>query len=126
MAASPLSTNMSLDPEIVNDIAVELGIDTAFVEKDWYSMQVLRRVAAIEDEAVTAIFSGGTSLSKAHGLLQRFSEDLDFRARYNFEAPSSRNRGTRRNFRDNVIKVLSGTRGVSYQDEALDAGSNFF
>lgn len=117
---------MSLDPEIVNDIAVELGIDAAFVEKDWYSIQVLKRVAAIENEAVTAIFSGGTSLSKGHGLLQRFSEDLDFRALYNFEEADRRNKPTRRAFRNNVIDGLRDTHGVSYNEAALDAGSNYF
>lgn len=62
-------------------------------------------MAAIESEAITAIFSGGTSLSKGHGLLQRFSEDLDFRARYNFEEADRRNKPTRRAFRNNVIEV---------------------
>lgn len=117
---------MSLDPEIVNDIAVELGIDAAFVEKDWYSIQVLKRVAAVENEAVTAIFSGGTSLSKGHGLLQRFSEDLDFRARYNFEEAGQRNKPTRRTFRKNIIDDLRATHGVLYNQAELRAGSNYF
>jgi len=30
---------MSLDPDVINEIAIEFGIDPAFVEKDWYSVQ---------------------------------------------------------------------------------------
>ncbi|MBL4607452.1 MAG: hypothetical protein JKY01_06445 [Pseudomonadales bacterium] len=60
---------MSLDFETINELAIELGIDSAFVEKDWYSVQVLKAISAYSHEAITTIFSGGTSLSKGHGLL---------------------------------------------------------
>jgi len=72
---------MFLDPEAVRDIASELGIDPAFVEKDWYSVLVLKAVAEHQSDSIQTLFAGGTSLSKAHGLIQRFSEDLDFRCR---------------------------------------------
>lgn len=32
---------MSLNRDIVLEIASEMGVDPAFVEKDWYSVQVL-------------------------------------------------------------------------------------
>ena len=69
---------MSLDAKIVDEIAAELGIDPAFVEKDWYSVQVLKTVAEHQSKTVETLFAGGTCLSKGHGLIQRFSEDLDF------------------------------------------------
>jgi predicted nucleotidyltransferase component of viral defense system len=74
---------MSLDVDTLNEIATELGVNVSFIEKDWYACQALKAVSSIENEKFTIIFSGGTSLSKAHGLIQRFSEDLDFRCRYN-------------------------------------------
>jgi predicted nucleotidyltransferase component of viral defense system len=73
---------MSLDPDVIEEIAAELGIEAAFVEKDWYSVQVLKKIAEHSCDNITTIFSGGTSLSMGHGLIQRFSEDLDFRCRY--------------------------------------------
>ena len=50
----------------------------AHVEKDFWVTEVLRGVARHSAESgVSAVFKGGTSLSKAFGLLQRFSEDID-------------------------------------------------
>ena len=55
---------MSLDALIVDDIAAELGVDPTFIEKDWYSVQVLRALASCQSDTICTIFSGGTSLSK--------------------------------------------------------------
>ena len=52
------------------------GIPEAFVEKDYWVTELLRSVAKPSDDAI-AIFKGGTSLSKAYGLIERFSEDVD-------------------------------------------------
>ena len=38
---------------------------------------MLRGVARSGDTGVSAVFKGGTSLSKTFGLIQRFSEDVD-------------------------------------------------
>ena len=57
---------MSLNPEVINEIAAELGIDPAFVEKDWYSVQVLSVISSHQSDEISTIFSGGTCLSKGH------------------------------------------------------------
>lgn len=67
------------DKSIFEDAALETGIAAPFVEKDWYVTQIISALSAIETDGYEIIFSGGTALSKAHGLLQRFSEDIDFR-----------------------------------------------
>lgn len=54
-------------------------IDPAFMEKDWLVTQVIGLIASIRHESIEVVFSGGTALSKAHKLLNRFSEDVDFR-----------------------------------------------
>ena len=117
---------MSLDLETINEIAIELGIDPAFVEKDWYSVQVLKAISAYSHEAITTIFSGGTSLSKGYGLLQRFSEDLDFRARYDFDEPEKRNKPTRRAFRKGIMGAVAEIDGITFDNAKLDAGGNYF
>ncbi len=54
------------------------GIPMAHVEKDFWVTEVLRGVARCSaSTGVSAVFKGGTSLSKAFGLIQRFSEDVD-------------------------------------------------
>jgi predicted nucleotidyltransferase component of viral defense system len=63
----------------IEEVALELGINPAFVEKDWYLVQILKIIGFLDLFGAQAIFAGGTALAKAHGLLKRFSEDIDFR-----------------------------------------------
>ena len=59
-------------------VAEVTDIPMAHVEKDFWITEVLRGVARCSaDTEVSAVFKGGTSLSKAFGLIQRFSEDVD-------------------------------------------------
>lgn len=51
------------------------GLTEQLVEKDYYVTEVLRIVA--NSLPTQAIFKGGTSLSKAWGIIERFSEDVD-------------------------------------------------
>ncbi|WP_298733994.1 nucleotidyl transferase AbiEii/AbiGii toxin family protein [uncultured Chitinophaga sp.] len=66
------------DKQLIEDAAAELGISKAFVEKDWHVVQVLQIISSIQTEDLLLTFTGGTSLSKAHKILKRFSEDIDF------------------------------------------------
>ncbi len=50
------------------------GIQTDLIEKDYYVSLILKEIAASSDKAV---FKGGTSLSKALNVINRFSEDID-------------------------------------------------
>lgn len=68
-----------LSNEVLQELAEEIAINPAFLEKDWYATQALRILQGLNTAAFTCIFSGGTCLSKAYGLIKRFSEDLDFR-----------------------------------------------
>lgn len=60
------------------DFFQDLGLTETLIEKDYYVTEALRIVAAQYAQMPNAlIFKGGTSLSKAWNLIQRFSEDLD-------------------------------------------------
>ena len=61
---------------LVSQTSDAVGIPAAFVEKDFWVVELLRSVSTPLDGAF-AVFKGGTSLSKAYGLVQRFSEDVD-------------------------------------------------
>jgi hypothetical protein len=62
----------------VSRIAEVSGIPADHVEKDFWVTEALRGVAlASADLGCSVVFKGGTSLSKAHRLIQRFSEDVD-------------------------------------------------
>jgi hypothetical protein len=57
-------------------IAEMTGMNAFAVEKDWWVVQSLRIIFEM-DIAQHLDFKGGTSLSKAWNLIQRFSEDVD-------------------------------------------------
>lgn len=57
-------------------IAENTGMSPFAVEKDWWVVQTLSIVFEM-DVAEHLVFKGGTSLSKAWKLIERFSEDVD-------------------------------------------------
>lgn len=62
----------------VTRVAEYTGIPADHVEKDFWVTEVLRGVAETSQRVgCSIVFKGGTSLSKAHRLIQRFSEDVD-------------------------------------------------
>jgi predicted nucleotidyltransferase component of viral defense system len=62
------------------DAEADLGsVTTGLLEKDEHLTDALRAVFALKFECVELVFCGGTSLSKAHGLIERMSEDADLK-----------------------------------------------
>lgn len=51
----------------------------AAVIKDFYVTQAIRAVAAVDATPFALVFGGGTALARAHKLVQRMSEDVDFK-----------------------------------------------
>lgn len=72
--------NLHHNPEVFRDAitatAEALQIRDVFIEKDYWVTLVLYRLAH-SPYVEQAIFKGGTSLSKAYNLIERFSEDID-------------------------------------------------
>jgi predicted nucleotidyltransferase component of viral defense system len=67
------------DTGSIQDIATELNIDSVFLEKDWHVSNVIKALSEFKHDTFEAVFCGGTSLLKGHKVIQRFSEDVDFR-----------------------------------------------
>ena len=61
---------------VFEQISARSGLPAYAVEKDWWVVQTLRLVFQM-DIAPHIVFKGGTSLSKAWGIIDRFSEDID-------------------------------------------------
>lgn len=73
-----LSENINELTVYVQRVADAIGIPEAHVEKDFWLTQAMRAcVDVAAPDGVEVILKGGTSLSKAHGLIHRFSEDVD-------------------------------------------------
>ena len=60
--------------EIIETVARELGRTELMVEKDTIQSMFLLELSKSE---LPLVFKGGTSLSKAYNLIDRFSEDID-------------------------------------------------
>ena len=71
-----LHENNEAFSEFVGLTAETIGLPQVYVEKDYWITKALKYLSesAHVDELV---FKGGTSLSKAYRLIDRFSEDID-------------------------------------------------
>lgn len=66
--------------ELVSVTAEKLHIKYPFIlEKDYYVTSVINSLSGIENEYFRLIFAGGTCLAKAHRIVKRMSEDVDFK-----------------------------------------------
>ncbi len=61
---------------IFNEVSAQINLSSAAIEKDWWVVRTLELVFA-SSIAPHTVFKGGTSLSKAWNLIDRFSEDID-------------------------------------------------
>lgn len=62
--------------EVLDALSRRARLPAFAVEKDWWVVQTLRLIFQM-DVARHLVFKGGTSLSKAWGLIERLSEDID-------------------------------------------------
>ena len=73
--------------DILNSVALITGLPNIAIEKDWWVTMALHALFSCEC-ASHIVFKGGTSLSKAWNIIERFSEDIDIaidRAFFGFE-----------------------------------------
>lgn len=61
---------------LITAAADDISYPPAWIEKDYWITEVLRSLAE-PIEGFDVVFKGGTSLSKAWGLIQRMSQDID-------------------------------------------------
>ncbi|CAN5216282.1 nucleotidyl transferase AbiEii/AbiGii toxin family protein [soil metagenome] len=73
VARLPISDRMDL----FSASARKRGLTAAIIEKDFWVCWTLKRLFNLADPPAGLLFKGGTSLSKAFGVIERFSEDVD-------------------------------------------------
>ena len=71
-----LHENQKEFSELITLTSSHFKISPVLVEKDYWVTLALRKLSESE-MADKVVFKGGTSLSKAHKLIKRFSEDID-------------------------------------------------
>ena len=99
---------------VFRDVARHLNVDFSYVEKDWYAVKVLSVISELD---VPIVFTGGTSLSKGHGLIERFSEDLDFR----ICLKDKLSRKKRREIRSKIFNAINSIHDISVLEETISS-----
>lgn len=76
-----------------------LGVEPSIVEKDYFVTLFLKEISK---ESLRIIFKGGTSLSKCHKLIKRFSEDIDL----NIECETKPTQGQRKSLKSTIVSII--------------------
>jgi len=102
-----LHNNRELFLETVYTTANELGLPVPIIEKDYYVTMILKLLAEKEPNCV---FKGGTSLSKCHHVIERFSEDIDI------AFSEQLTQGQRKKLKNKTIAEIRDILGLSITD----------
>src|SRR3990170_4305956 len=93
--------------DLLVTVGESTGAGAALVEKDYWVTEGLRATADAFFDGV--VFKGGTSLSKAWGLIKRFSEDIDLLIRSDGELKSG---GARDRYMKDIEAAVSEVDGL--------------
>lgn len=113
--------------ELIEVTAGDLNIDPGLVEKDYWIMNGLW---GLQQLGLRFELKGGTSLSKGHRLIHRFSEDIDILIHPDGELPTKANQNShkqieaRRSFYDSLperlaINGMTAERDHDFDDERM-------
>ena len=94
-----LHNNKELFEQVILRTADDSGITPAIIEKDYYVTLFLKEIVKVYPDI---IFKGGTSLSKCHKLIHRFSEDIDL----NIETENKPTEGQRKKLKEAIVSVI--------------------
>ncbi len=112
---------------LIQKASFDLGMRFDVVEKDIWVCYVLGKLFSLKELHGKLVFKGGTCLSKAYGLIQRFSEDVDLtisKSCLNAEGASSKprkiesriKRAAKDFVKDEIYELLSKTFSKDLED----------
>lgn len=99
-----------LDRRRVEQVAADLLTSPGLVEKDWQVTRAIGVLATMDHDGAQPAFGGGTSLSKAWGLIKRFSEDIDFKVAMPPAPSRNQAKKARSAYRERVLAALTSAR----------------
>ena len=89
--------------DVIKYVSEKANIREDIIEKDYYVTMILKELSKIE---YPVVFKGGTSLSKAYKIINRFSEDVDITFTEHL------GEARRRKLKYNVLKPISEKLGL--------------
>ncbi len=114
-------------PDLILEVSNALGIeDQGFVEKDLFVTQAIGIIHDLENEYFKPVFAGGTCLAKAHKIIHRISEDIDFKITTTDQGKALSNEKLKRELTayHNAMLALLETNGLQVNQEALLAAND--
>ena len=102
-----LHEDKELFRDVIEATAEELKRPAAIVEKDYYVTMILK---LLSEKAPECVFKGGTSLSKCHHAIERFSEDIDI------AFSNELTQGQRKHLKNEIIAGISQSLGLPISD----------
>jgi biotin operon repressor len=106
----------------IQDLSKLLELNEYVVEKDIYVTKAIGMITQVRNDYYDLIFQGGTSLAKAHRIVERMSEDCDFRIHFKEASETLQSKEAKRNalrsFRHDLVKALREN-GFKIEDESI-------
>ena len=107
--------------EIIALAAEQFGYEQSHVEKDYWVSKILRDIS-MSEYADKTYFKGGTSLSKAYGLIERFSEDLDL---FVFTGDKGASKQAEKTLNKKLSKYIAELNSDIYKEDLSETGGNY-
>lgn len=63
----------------IRQTAIILGLPADFIRKDYFVTKAIRLLTEVQNDYFELVFQGGTNLTEGYGVINRLSEDVDFR-----------------------------------------------
>ncbi len=79
------------------------------IEKDYYVTRAISIISQLQNPFFQLVFSGGTCLAKAHRIVKRMSEDIDFKLHLISDLNRSQQKKEIKAFREAIFTALSNT-----------------
>lgn len=97
-----LHFNKVVFSNVIDLVSKNFNLNPIFIEKDYYVFMLLKLIYSENDEI---LFKGGTSLSKAWRILNRFSEDVDLNLRPDVPSTDSHRMKLNNSVYNSIIKL---------------------
>ncbi len=110
--------------DLIETTLLNIKLTGAVVEKDYYVTQVIHALSGIQNEYFRLVFAGGTCLAKAHRIVDRMSEDIDFKIQIKNNQNFSRSRLIKelKEFREQIKSSLVITGLATIENVARNEG----
>ncbi|WP_087721918.1 nucleotidyl transferase AbiEii/AbiGii toxin family protein [Pandoraea sp. PE-S2T-3] len=115
--------------ELIDALVAEAdlgGLSAAILEKDIHVSDTLQALASLSHKNIRLVFCGGTSLSKAHRLISRMSEDIDLKVVLAPDHGLSQHQLKKRlsALKQQVVDCMKGLGFVEVPEEAIARNAN--